>query len=103
MSIETIRAGIAIGIAGLLCACATTNGGDPVLGWNDNFGEANRHTMAAQIIDPHPVYDTALPAASGEHAAQATARYRTDKVKKPERPATSTIGGGSSSGSAGPQ
>jgi len=77
MSIETTRAGIAIGLAGLLCACV--------------------------LINRRPPYDTALPAASGEHAAQATARYRTDKVKKPERPATSTIGGGSSSGSAGPQ
>lgn len=68
----------------------------------DTFGEANRQTMAAQLIDPAPVYETALAAGSGEHAAQAIERYRTDKVKKPDKVRTSdvTIGGtGSSSGS----
>ena len=48
------------------------------------FGEANRQTMMAQVVDPDPVYDTVNLETSGEHAAQAVDRYRQDKVKKPE-------------------
>lgn len=62
--------------------------GLPYLGGKDNFGEANRMTMAAQIIDPDPVYDTLVPETHGEHAGQAVERYRTDKVKKPDRTKT---------------
>ena len=58
----------------------------------DNWGEANRQTMAAQIIDPMPVYDYAVPASSGDLAAKAIERYRTDKVKKPERVQTTKVG-----------
>jgi hypothetical protein len=49
------------------------------------FGEANRQTMAAQVVDPDPQYDTLNPPTSGEHAGQAAERYRTDKVKRPVR------------------
>lgn len=49
------------------------------------FGEANRMTMAAQVVDPDPQYDTLNPPTSGEHAGQAAERYRTDKVKRPVR------------------
>ena len=55
----------------------------------DNFGEANRQTLAAQIIDPNPVYDSAMAESSGDHTAQAIGRYRTDKVKQPDRVQTS--------------
>jgi len=97
MSIETMRMGIVLGTAAaLLSGCATTGAGDPVLGWADNFGEANKEAMAAQIIDPRPVYDTAVAPSSGEHTAQAVTRYRTDKVKKPERLTTSSVGSSSS-------
>lgn len=48
------------------------------------FGEPNRQTMMAQLVDPEPVYDEPVQT-SGEHAAQAAERYRTDKVKRPER------------------
>jgi len=98
-----MRSGVALALAVSLCGCATTNGGDAVMGWQDNFGEANRQTMAAQIIDPHPVYPDAQAPAGGEHAAQAVARYRTDKVKKPERTTTSNTGGSGGSGAGNPQ
>ena len=49
-----------------------------------DFGEANRQTYAAMIIDPDPQYETPM-ATSGEHAAAAVERYATDKVKQPER------------------
>jgi hypothetical protein len=50
-----------------------------------NFGDANRMTMAAQVVDPDPEYDTLNPPTSGEHSGQAAERYRTDKVKQPVR------------------
>lgn len=53
-----------------------------------SFGEANRQTMMAQVIDPDPVYDTEM-ATSGEHAADAIDRYRNDAVKQPETQRTS--------------
>lgn len=47
------------------------------------FGDANRQTMMAQVIDPDPVY-TQPAQTSGAHAADAVERYRTDKVKQPD-------------------
>lgn len=94
------RAIVAAGLAGLLSACTTGDDQHPFVGWGENFGEASRQTLAAQVIDPDPVYDAAVPESSGAHAAQAIERYRTDKVKKPERLRTSDVSGtGSSSGS----
>lgn len=63
-----------------------------------NFGEATRQTMAAQVIDPDPAYDYSVPETSAAHAAQAAERYRTDKVKQPERVRTTNVGNGGSSG-----
>lgn len=59
------------------------------------FGEANRQTMMAQVVDPEPQYDTLVPPSSGEHAGQAGERYRTDKVKKPDRVTSTQTGSGS--------
>ena len=83
-------------VAGL-SACATTDT-PPYMGGPDNFGEANRQTMMAQVIDPDPHYDTAIPETSGDHAADAVERYREGKVKQPERMTTTkgtSSGGGS--------
>lgn len=83
-------------VAGCTTSTSTRYGAD-----NEGWGEANRQTMAAQIIDPDPQYDTAVPETSGEHVANAIDRYRNDKVKRPERVKTSSIstGGGGSSAS----
>lgn len=67
------------------------------------FGDANRMTMMAQVIDPDPQYAEPMQTSAG-HAAQAIDRFRADQVKKPERVrSTQTIsgGGGSSVGSSG--
>lgn len=66
----------------------------------DNWGEANRQTMAAQIIDPNPEYTTQVPESAGSRVQKASERYRTDKVKLPEKVRTSTVqsGGGGASG-----
>ncbi|MBC2666293.1 hypothetical protein H7F51_12260 [Novosphingobium flavum] len=57
-------------------------------GADPSWGEANRQTMAAQIIDPAPHYDTAAPQGSGVQGVAAVERYRTDKVKVPEKSGT---------------
>ena len=68
------------------------------------FGEANRQTMMAQVIDPDPVYEEPM-VTSGAHAVQAIERYETDTVKEPESVSTtrsvSGSGGGGSGGGGG--
>jgi hypothetical protein len=65
------------------------------------FGEANRQTMMAQVVDPDPAYDQPQ-VYSGDHAAQAVEAYRKGAVKEPERlKTTSAIGGGSGGGGGG--
>jgi hypothetical protein len=83
-----------------LGACEHGPNGAPYMGGPDNFGEANRQTLAAQVVDPAPVYDTAVPETHAEHAAQAVERYRMDKVKLPDRVKTndSVIGRNSEQG-----
>lgn len=58
------------------------------------FGEANRQTMMAQVIDPDPVYETEL-VTSGDHAAAAVERYRGDQVKQPDTIRTTDVGSAS--------
>lgn len=97
MNIDLRFAAFALAVP-LVAGCTTSTsmkyGAD-----DEGWGEANRQTMAAQIIDPAPQYDYAVPETAGEHVANAVERYRQDKVKRPERVKTSSIstGGGSSS------
>jgi hypothetical protein len=65
------------------------------------FGEANRQTMMAQVIDPNPVYSGPM-VTSGDHAADAIDRYHNDAVTEPETLSTTKgTGGGSGGGSGG--
>ncbi|MGE8143209.1 hypothetical protein ACQKOE_14640 [Novosphingobium sp. NPDC080210] len=84
-----------------LAGCTGPDGSTLGVNQPDNFGEANRQTFAAQVIDPAPVYDDALIGGSGDKAAQAIERYRTDKVKQPERQRITKIGGSGGSDSGG--
>jgi hypothetical protein len=61
------------------------------------FGEANRQTMMAQVVDPDPVYDGPM-VTSGERAQQAIERYATDSIKQPERITTTESVTGSGGG-----
>lgn len=67
---------------------------------DSTFGEANRQTFMAQVVNPDPVYAEPM-VTSGEHAAAAVERYRTDAVKEPETPSASSGAGGSGSGGSG--
>ncbi|MFC4293526.1 hypothetical protein ACFO0A_00480 [Novosphingobium tardum] len=71
--------------AGAVLALAGCTGWDPRTGKIEDagWGEANRQTIAAQVIDPDPQYEYVDPETSGLHAAQAIERYRTDRVKQP--------------------
>lgn len=69
-----------------------------LIGYQDpGFGEANRATYAAMVVNPDPQYDTPIPPTSAEHAAQAIDRYRKDAVKQPERIDTKETTSGSGS------
>ena len=82
-------------LAPLLAGCET--GFRDPNGEVTTFGEANRQTMMAQVVDPDPQYDQPL-ATSADHAAQAVDRYRKDGVKKPDRVSASSVKGGSGGG-----
>ncbi len=86
----------ASGTAFLLGGCAThsvlQDPGDSV------FGEANRQTMMAQVINPEPIYTEPMTT-SGEHAATAIERYRNDQVPDPAASSTTAgVTGGSGGG-----
>ena len=86
------RTWLAIAALPLLAGCEhdlVDMGGHPASTW----GEANRQTMAAQVIDPDPQYEFLDPATSADHAARAIERYRKGTVTKPER-TSSTAGSG---------
>lgn len=93
-----LSAGAALSLALALAGCA--GGGTPVtLAPDSNWGEANRQTMAAQIVNPAPHYDSDMAEGSGDQAAMAVARYRTGRVKQPDQVHSSTVvSGGSSAG-----
>ena len=89
----------ALALALACSACASTEDME-LVGYQDpGFGEANRATFAAMVVNPDPVYEDPIPPTSAEHAAQAIERYRTDDVKQPERITTTRkVGGGSGGG-----
>ena len=83
-----------------LAGCATY--GSPEAGKFDpeDFGEANRMTFAAMVVDPDPQYDTPMES-DGERAADAIEAYREGAVEEPERVTSIGRGGGGSSGGGG--
>lgn len=95
MRIESLPA-----LAGLLLVAGCTGADGHLASTGPAFGEAVRQTLAAQVIDPAPEYAEANPVTSGGRAALAVERYETDKVKQPDRVATSSLstGGGAGGG-----
>jgi hypothetical protein len=86
-----------------LAGCASL---DPVTGSVDrHFGEAVAWNKEVQVINPDGTParpGAAQPGGSGDVAAGASQRYRTDRVKQIEQVGT-TQGGGAAGGGAGPQ
>jgi hypothetical protein len=89
MSIDPRRLVLPLALAALAgCTQGLNNMGEPTIA----FGEMNRQTMAAQVINPESEYDSLVPATSAEHAAQATDRYRSDTIKPPVHvPSTTSL------------
>ncbi|HVF36411.1 MAG TPA: hypothetical protein VNA29_00525 [Sphingomicrobium sp.] len=84
---------MALAGAALVAGCTAVDPG---------FGEAVKYDMAAQTIDPDPVYpeDGAKPGSSGAKGAKASENYRKGQTKPIREERTST-GGSSGSGSGG--
>lgn len=72
-------------ILGLGSLSGCVHGTEEVLGLDPTWGEANRRTMAAQVIDPEPDYTFQEMETSADHAAKAVERYRSDEVKQPPK------------------
>ena len=93
-----LKTTLALTAAFTLGACATVEDREWTGYQDPGFGEANRATFAAMVVNPDPQYDTPIPATSAEKAAQAIERYRNDQVKIPERVSTTeNISSGGSS------
>lgn len=82
MTTKLLSRAAALAVFSLLGGCASVPGFLEAQG-DAKFGEANRQTMMAQVIDPDPVYDGPLTG-SGAQSAAAIERYRTDQVKQPD-------------------
>ena len=75
-------------LAGLVLAACNTPANEP----RPEFGEAVRHNMAAQIIDPNPPENMELPPSDGVRRALMIQRYQADDVESPLLPVTTTFG-----------
>ena len=77
-------------------ACTNTDGRFDLTQGDPTWGEANRATMAAQVIDPSPEYENPIPPTSASNAVRAADAYRAGEVEEVERISTteSTDGGG---------
>lgn len=57
-----------------------------LVGFQDpTWGDANRATFAAQVVNPDPEYDTPIPETSAVNAVNAIERYNNGQVEQPER------------------
>lgn len=76
-----------------LAACQDPSKPRPVL--HSSFGDAVRHNMAVQIVNPEGNQDFNPPDMDGDRAAIAVTRYRTDQTERVTEQRTSDVGGGS--------
>ncbi|WP_340587345.1 hypothetical protein [Erythrobacter alti] len=77
----------------LLAGCASTYSAKSGFFDPEDFGEANRQTFAAQVVNPDPVYTKPIET-SAESAAAAAERVRTRTVIQPQAEGTTSIGSG---------
>lgn len=80
-------AGLATGL--LLAACDRP----PSLGPGEaDFGNAVRHNMAAQAVNPAPMPESGNAPYDGSRAQRGIQRYKADEVKQPRELRTSPVG-----------
>lgn len=58
----------------------------------EDFGEANRQTFTAMVVNPDPVYTEPM-VTSAEQSSDAAQRYRDGQVIQPQGEDTTSIGG----------
>ncbi|AKQ43139.2 hypothetical protein CP97_03880 [Aurantiacibacter atlanticus] len=93
-----IKAAItAAALASTLAACAGTHGVKSGMYDPEAFGEANRQTFAAMVVNPDPVYAAPMVTSAAQVAA-AVQRYRDRQVVQPQREDTTSIGSGGGGG-----
>ena len=95
MTIKASHILFAGGAAIALGACTNADGRPDLAQYDPSWGEANRATMAAQVVDPSPEYDSPIPPTSASNAVRAADAYREGQVEEVERISTrETEGGG---------
>ncbi len=73
------------GVAALATsACTNTDGRVDLTQGDPSWGEANRATMAAQVVDPSPEYENPIPPTSASNAVRAADAYRAGEVEEVE-------------------
>ena len=75
-------------------ACTNNDGRMDLTQADPSWGEANRATMAAQVIDPAPEYENPIPPTSASNAVRAADAYRAGEVEAVERISTTEEDGG---------
>ena len=93
MNIEAKRILPIAGAALALAACTNADGRLDLTQNDPTWGDANRATMAAQVVDPSPEYDTPIPPTSATNAVRAIDAYEAGDVEEVETISTTTGGG----------
>lgn len=95
MNIDAKRILPIAGVALALAACTNNDGRLDLTQGDPTWGDANRATMAAQVVDPSPEYDTPIPPTSATNAVRAIDAYEAGDVEEVETISTTeSISGG---------
>lgn len=84
MNIDRNRIALAVAATLAASACTNTDGRLDLSQDDPTWGDANRATMAAQVIDPSPHYDNPIPPTSASNAVRAIDAYRAGEVEEVE-------------------
>lgn len=94
---NTKHTAILLAGASLLAGCASTYSAQSGIIDPEDFGEANRQTFAAMIVNPDPVYVGPMET-SAESTAAAVERVRERTVVQPQAEDTTSVSGGGGGG-----
>ena len=88
---------VALGASAALSACASNWSAKEGYFADEEFGEANRQTYAAMIVNPAPEYDEPIET-SAQSTADAAERVRERRVVQPVAEDTTSVGSGGGGG-----